>query len=297
MTLQEHKAPAAADARGAPVGLNQTEAAQRLAADGPNALPGGQRRTLLSIAGETVREPMFLLLLAAGTLYLVFGDLQEGLTLFGFVLVTLGLTLYQEGKTERAIEALRDLTSPRALVIRDGRPQRCTCPGPSACCVSRRCRRMNWRRPARWACWACCGSRVSNGHAVGVAMPRTERGVRMCGLCGELRLDGSLPDIGALGRMSDKLARRDPRRGDRPAQGRLPGAGLETRARAVSRTDARHPAAEACIRCGLYQRDDVEQLLADPEARFSRIRGSKLWHLAVPEWWLQANVNSVTDHV
>ena len=108
----------------ADAGLSQAEAARRLAAEGPNALPGGQRRTLLSIALETVREPMFLLLLAAGTLYLVFGDLQEGLTLFGFVLVTLGLTLYQEGKTERAIEALRDLTSPRALVTRDGRPQR-----------------------------------------------------------------------------------------------------------------------------------------------------------------------------
>ena len=105
-------------------GLSQAEAARRLAAEGTNALPGGRRRTLLAIALETVREPMFLLLLAAGTLYLVFGDLQEGLTLFGFVLVTLGLTLYQEGKTERAIEALRDLTSPRALVIRDGRPQR-----------------------------------------------------------------------------------------------------------------------------------------------------------------------------
>jgi Ca2+-transporting ATPase len=105
-------------------GLSATEAARRLAEDGPNALPGGQRRSLLSIAGETVREPMFLLLLAASTLYLVFGDLQEGLTLFGFVVVTVALTLYQEGKTERAIEALRDLTSPRALVIRDGRPQR-----------------------------------------------------------------------------------------------------------------------------------------------------------------------------
>ncbi|MBE0546810.1 MAG: HAD-IC family P-type ATPase, partial [Rubrivivax sp.] len=113
-----------ADASFTATGLSQAEAAQRLAADGPNALPGGRRRTLLSIAGETAREPMFLLLLAAGTLYLVFGDLAEGLTLFGFVLVTLGLTLYQEGKTERAIEALRDLTSPRALVIRDGRPQR-----------------------------------------------------------------------------------------------------------------------------------------------------------------------------
>jgi len=97
---------------------------QRLAEDGPNALPGGKRRSLVLIAVETVREPMFCCWLAAGTLYLVFGDLQEGLTLFGFVVVTVALTLYQEGKTERAIEALRDLTSPRALVIRDGQPKR-----------------------------------------------------------------------------------------------------------------------------------------------------------------------------
>lgn len=109
----------------APVpGLSEAEAARRLAEEGPNALPGGERRTVLSIALETAREPMFLLLLTAGILYLLFGDLQEGLTLFGFVLVTLVLTLYQEGRTERAIEALRDLTSPRALVIRDGQPRR-----------------------------------------------------------------------------------------------------------------------------------------------------------------------------
>ena len=111
-------------APGVESGLSAAQAAQRLAEDGPNALPGGQRRSLLSIAVESVRQPMFLLLLAAGTLYMVFGDLQEGLTLLGFVVVTVALTLYQEGKTERAIEALRDLTSPRALVIRDGQPVR-----------------------------------------------------------------------------------------------------------------------------------------------------------------------------
>lgn len=105
-------------------GLAAAEAARRLGEDGPNALPGGERRTLVSIAVETMCEPMFLLLFAAGALYLAFGDLQEGLTLFGFVLLTLTLTLFQEGRTERAIEALRDLTSPRALVIRDGQPQR-----------------------------------------------------------------------------------------------------------------------------------------------------------------------------
>ena len=105
-------------------GLSSAEAAQRLASEGPNALPGGRLRTRWVIVGEALREPMFALLLAAGTLYLLVGDLQEGLTLFGFVLITLGLTVYQEGRTEHAIEALRDLTSPRALVLRDGQPQR-----------------------------------------------------------------------------------------------------------------------------------------------------------------------------
>src|SRR5450830_412420 len=105
-------------------GLTTAQAAKRLAEDGPNALPGDQRRTLLGIVKETLREPMFLLLLAAGLLYLLLGDLQEGLILLGLVLVVLALTLYQEGKTERALESLRDLSSPRALVLRDGQPQR-----------------------------------------------------------------------------------------------------------------------------------------------------------------------------
>ena len=81
-------------------GLTAAQAAQRLLDDGPNALPGDQRRQLRAIVKETVQEPMFMLLLVAGSLYLVFGDLQEGLVLFGFVLVVLALTLYQEGKTE-----------------------------------------------------------------------------------------------------------------------------------------------------------------------------------------------------
>ncbi|MCM2295198.1 N-acetylglutaminylglutamine amidotransferase [Rhodoferax sp.] len=50
---------------------------------------------------------------------------------------------------------------------------------------------------------------------------------------------------------------------------------------------------EACIRRGLYQRDYVNQLLAAPEApeHFTRINGSKLWHLALLEWWLQVHVD------
>jgi len=63
---------------------------------------------------------MFLLLVTGGLVYLLLGDLQEALMLLGFVLVVMGITFYQERKTERALESLRDLSSPRALVIRDG---------------------------------------------------------------------------------------------------------------------------------------------------------------------------------
>ncbi len=105
-------------------GLTSAQAAQRLQDEGPNALPGDTRRNLRAIVKETLQEPMFMLLLAAGLLYLLLGDLYEGLVLFGLVLVVLALTLYQEGKTERAMAALRDLSSPRALVIRNGEPLR-----------------------------------------------------------------------------------------------------------------------------------------------------------------------------
>ncbi|MEI6734918.1 MAG: cation-translocating P-type ATPase [Comamonadaceae bacterium] len=105
-------------------GLTAAQAAQRLRDDGPNVLPGEQRRGLRAIARETLQEPMFMLLLLAGALYLVLGDLQEGMILFGLVLVVLALTLYQEGRTEHALQSLRELTSPRALVLRDAQPQR-----------------------------------------------------------------------------------------------------------------------------------------------------------------------------
>jgi hypothetical protein len=83
-------------------------------------LATSERRTVLRLALEVVREPMFLLLLAAGGLYVAFGDIQEALTLLGFVVIVMTITIVQEGRTERALDALRDLTSPRAQVLRDG---------------------------------------------------------------------------------------------------------------------------------------------------------------------------------
>jgi P-type Ca2+ transporter type 2C len=101
-------------------GLTEEEVQQKILKEGYNELPSSKPKNVLQIALGVVKEPMFLLLVACGTLYLLLGDLQEGLMLLGFVFVIMGIEFYQEKKTENALDALRDLASPRALVIRNG---------------------------------------------------------------------------------------------------------------------------------------------------------------------------------
>jgi P-type Ca2+ transporter type 2C len=105
-------------------GLSEAEAAERLAREGANELPSDERPSLVRTLLGVVKEPMLLLLLSGGALYLLLGDLREALTLLSFVIVIIVITLYQERKTERALAALRDLSSPRASVIRDGKKRR-----------------------------------------------------------------------------------------------------------------------------------------------------------------------------
>ena len=105
-------------------GLTEQEAAQRLQSEGLNELPSARPRSLLRTAAEVLREPMFLLLLATGTVYVLLGDPREAVAIMLAVVVVIGITLHQERKTERALQALRDLSSPRALVIRDGKRKR-----------------------------------------------------------------------------------------------------------------------------------------------------------------------------
>lgn len=107
-----------------PPGLSHKDAAARLASEGPNELGVDQRRTLLAISVEVAREPMFLLLLGAGAIYLAMGNAHEAVILLGFVVIIMVVTILQERRTENALEALRDLSSPRALVIRNGVPTR-----------------------------------------------------------------------------------------------------------------------------------------------------------------------------
>ena len=105
-------------------GLSSAEAARRLAADGPNELGDARRRALRATVVEVVREPMFLLLIAAGVVYFLIGDRFEAMVLTGFVLVIMAITIFQQRRTDNALAALRDMSSPRALVMRDGVMQR-----------------------------------------------------------------------------------------------------------------------------------------------------------------------------
>jgi Ca2+-transporting ATPase len=106
------------------VGLTQAEATARLTTEGPNELPKARRRSPLRIIFDVLREPMLALLLAGGVVYLLLGSREEALILLAFACLSVGITVVQEARTERVLEALRDLTSPRALVIRDGQRQR-----------------------------------------------------------------------------------------------------------------------------------------------------------------------------
>ncbi|WP_407183945.1 cation-translocating P-type ATPase [Bradyrhizobium centrosematis] len=110
--------------RSGSAGLSETEAQAKLAADGPNELPRPERRSPLRIVVDVLREPMLLLLLGGGLIYLVLGDLKEALILLAFGAMSIVITVVQETRTERVLEALRDLTSPRALVVRDGARKR-----------------------------------------------------------------------------------------------------------------------------------------------------------------------------
>jgi len=105
-------------------GLSDADACRRLAEDGPNELPVSKPRGVLRLLREVVTEPMFLLLVACGAIYMALGDRHEALMLMGFVFVVMGITFVQQRRTERSLEALRDLSSPRALVVRDGEPKR-----------------------------------------------------------------------------------------------------------------------------------------------------------------------------
>jgi Ca2+-transporting ATPase len=106
------------------LGLNAVQVKLLQAQHGFNELPNTDQKTLGKAIYRIITEPMFGLLLLTGLIYLLIGSAADAAVLMVFIVIAIGITLFQQQKSERAIEALKDLSSPRALVIRDGDTQR-----------------------------------------------------------------------------------------------------------------------------------------------------------------------------
>jgi magnesium-transporting ATPase (P-type) len=101
-------------------GLRTDEAASLLRSYCPDTLGVVKSRSLLVVAVGAMGELIFILLLAAGLLYLVGRYVYEGLFLPGGALVSIGLVIFHEARSEPAPAALRQLAKPFTQVTRDG---------------------------------------------------------------------------------------------------------------------------------------------------------------------------------
>jgi P-type Ca2+ transporter type 2C len=101
-------------------GLTDEEAKNILEHEGLNQLPSDKQKGLFSIFLATLKEPMFLLLIISVAIYFILGSVKEALALLGSISIIIGISFYQNQKTEKALEALKELSEPQVLVIRDG---------------------------------------------------------------------------------------------------------------------------------------------------------------------------------
>jgi len=74
-------------------GLGEDEARVRFEQQGPNEIPAQRKRGLLAIVLEVAREPMFIMLVVAGSVYLTLGETSDALMLIGFVFVVMATTI------------------------------------------------------------------------------------------------------------------------------------------------------------------------------------------------------------
>ena len=102
-------------------GLSEKQAVAALLKHGPNELPSSGARSFFKILWEIFKEPMIFLLLACGSVYLIIGDKSEAILMLGCIIFIIIIEVIQENKTEKTLKALKDLSSPRALVIRNGK--------------------------------------------------------------------------------------------------------------------------------------------------------------------------------
>lgn len=151
----------------AAAGLSEADAKRRLTEDGPNELPVSKPRSVLRLAREVASEPMFLLLVACGAIYMLLGDRQEALMLLGFVFVFVVM----------AISFVQQRSSGAASI----RWRRCAifrARGPSPCAAARQCafQPVNWW----WATWSWSLRATGRRQTCDSSRPRTSLSMNRC---------------------------------------------------------------------------------------------------------------------
>ena len=102
------------------VGLAAAEVERRARESGPNAVEAAEREPVWRMLLEALTEPFVLLLLAAGILAILLGEVRDGLLVLVGLMPIVGADVVTEYRGERALEALRDASAPTARVRRDG---------------------------------------------------------------------------------------------------------------------------------------------------------------------------------
>lgn len=100
-------------------GLTETEAAKRLAADGANELEQEKKKSPGAAFLEQLNDPLICVLLVAAFVSFLLHEISDAVIIGVVVLVNAVVGVIQEGKAQKALESLKKLTSPRAVVRRD----------------------------------------------------------------------------------------------------------------------------------------------------------------------------------
>lgn len=103
-----------------PSGLTGEEAKRRQQCYGKNELTPQKKQGFFKKMLHIVSEPMFLLLIAAAVIYFLLGEMRDGAIMLVFVVGIITIDIVQEWKTDKTLNALKDLSAPHITVIRDG---------------------------------------------------------------------------------------------------------------------------------------------------------------------------------
>jgi len=100
-------------------GLNRQEVEVARAAAGRNTMSRKAESGVVSALKDLVKEPMFILLLAAASIYFAVGEIEDALFMMGAIVLVAAISLYQDSRSRNALATLHALTQPKAKVIRD----------------------------------------------------------------------------------------------------------------------------------------------------------------------------------